>query len=64
MGKVSGRVGGIIGGFDVDCTISARSIEGRIGGLFRGADINFVIDQQGLITGRIGGEIIDRKSVV
>ena len=47
-----------MGGFDIECSVSSRSIEGRIGGLFRGADVNFVINQQGLITGRMGGGIV------
>jgi len=47
----------MIGGFDVDCSVTPHGVNGRIGGLLRGADVDLSISHSGMITGRLGGGI-------
>ena len=56
MGTVRARVGGAIGGYDVQATVTPTTIAGRIGGVFSGMDINLTYNlAAGSIEGRIGG---------
>lgn len=56
MGTVRGRVGGGIGGYDVEADVTSQTISGRIGGACFGMDINLTYNLAvGSIEGRIGG---------
>jgi len=62
--RIEGRVGGIIGGYSIDCTATADSISGRIGGGIFGGDVNLTIDPAvGSISGRFGGAILGRSLI-
>jgi hypothetical protein len=61
MGTIRGRVGGMIGGYSVECLVDADGIFGRLGGSLIGADINLKRDPEGrFLEGRIGGSIIGK----
>ncbi|MFO7152941.1 MAG: hypothetical protein DIU66_006865 [Bacillota bacterium] len=61
MNTISGRIGGPIGGYSLECRVDDTGIYGRLGGPIIGADINLKKDQEGrLLEGRIGGAVFGK----
>ncbi|WP_296971971.1 MULTISPECIES: hypothetical protein [Tepidanaerobacter] len=62
MGTVSGRIGGTIGGYDINATVENGVISGRIGGMIFGDDIDLKYSiKEGFINGRLGGAIVGKS---
>lgn len=59
MGMISGKVGGVIRGYDISATVDSGVISGRIGGAVFGNDINLTYSVE---EGYINGRLVERYS--
>ncbi len=47
MGTVSGRIGGALGGYNLECSQTGNIFRGRLGGSITGNDINLEMSPEG-----------------
>jgi|GEM_PF-5896192 len=58
MAHITGRIGGIAAGYDLDLTWASPELTGRIGGRLAGRDVNLRIERDGGVHGRVGGRTV------
>ena len=60
QGRISGRMGGAVFGYDSDLQFDGYVVTGRVGGSVSGFDVNLTCGEDGSLTGRLGGPIIGK----